>query len=216
MGSRKKKKASRQARKPRRDGQETRAAVLKAADSLFAERGFDGTSLKAISEQSGVSQALIQHHFEGKEALWRDAKRRVVERFAQAQVLPAPGAKLDAETVRAAFHGYFRYSLENPDAVRFGLWVRLKGELGDWGGEAEVFESLAGLAAEAQQQGFLRDDVPVFDLLMFFGGMVRMWVLDQSHFSLLVGEDDDGRARAEAYFDNALRLLRPVEKREGG
>lgn len=196
-------------RKTRTDGAETREAVLKAAGDLFSERGFDGTSLKAVSKASGVSQPLIQHHFAGKDALWKECKRRVVERFVRAQVLADPDEELDDETVRAAFRAYFRFSLENRDVVRFNLWVLLKGEVEDWGGEAEIFEKLASLTAQAQAQGLLRDDVSTFDLLMTFGGMVRMWVLHQPHFSLLTGADPDAPGRAEAYFESALRLLRP-------
>ncbi|MEM9561261.1 MAG: TetR/AcrR family transcriptional regulator [Actinomycetota bacterium] len=196
-------------RKPRSDGEETRASVLDAADRLFAANGFDGTSLAAISADSGVSPPLIKHHFGGKEELWREAKRRVVQRFVAAQALPDPDGPLDEATVRDAFHAYFDYARANPAIIRFGLWVRLRGELDDWGGEAEVFGTMVVLVEQGQRQGLLRADVPAFDLLMAFGGMVRMWVLDQPHFSLLLGEDPDDDARAEAYFDNALRLIRP-------
>ena len=198
-----------QRRKPRRDGEETREAILRAADSLFSERGLKGTSLKAIAERSGVSQALVQHHFAGKEALWQEARRRLVARFTAAQVLPAPGEPLDRAKVRAGFRGYFRFSLENPDALRFSMWIRLQGDGGDSGGEAEIFEKLQQMAAEAQAQGLLRQDIPTFDLLMAFGGMVRMWALEQPHFSDIAGLGPVDSERSERYFDHTMMLLEP-------
>ena len=57
-------------RKPR-DGEDTRERVLAAAGELFAECGFAGTSLAAISKRCGISDGLILHHFQTKEALYR-------------------------------------------------------------------------------------------------------------------------------------------------
>ncbi|WP_129286590.1 TetR family transcriptional regulator [Streptomyces sp. GZWMJZ-114] len=52
----------------RRPGEtRTRAAILDAARACFAERGFDGTSLRWIAETAGVDQALV-HHFYGSKA----------------------------------------------------------------------------------------------------------------------------------------------------
>ncbi|HBE91853.1 MAG TPA: TetR/AcrR family transcriptional regulator, partial [Gammaproteobacteria bacterium] len=45
-------------------------AILDAATRLFAERGFDGVSMRQVSEAAGVSKANIYHHFESKEALY--------------------------------------------------------------------------------------------------------------------------------------------------
>lgn len=44
--------------------------VLKAALCLFAENGFDVTSMDAIAESSGVSKATIYKHWANKEALF--------------------------------------------------------------------------------------------------------------------------------------------------
>lgn len=46
-----------------------RDRILDAALARFASQGVDGTSLKVIAEDAGVSQALIVHHYGTKEAL---------------------------------------------------------------------------------------------------------------------------------------------------
>jgi len=53
----------------------TRDRILKAAERLFAERGFDGTSIRAIVARARVNQAAINYHFEGKEGLYREVLR---------------------------------------------------------------------------------------------------------------------------------------------
>ena len=66
-------------------GEPTRAQILAAATTLFAEHGYDGVSLRAIAQESGVSQPLIHHHFGSKQELWDLALGSIVESFAAAQ-----------------------------------------------------------------------------------------------------------------------------------
>ena len=53
----------------KRNGGETREAVLDAALDVFAEKGFHGASLKDIAAIVGVRDSAIYHYFESKEAL---------------------------------------------------------------------------------------------------------------------------------------------------
>jgi len=46
-----------------------RARILKAADALFGELGFDAASTREIAQRSGVNKALIHYHFKNKEGL---------------------------------------------------------------------------------------------------------------------------------------------------
>lgn len=52
---------------------ETRAAVLAAARSLFAERGFEGTTLKAVAQRAGVAVGTVFVHVPDKGALLVEA-----------------------------------------------------------------------------------------------------------------------------------------------
>ena len=61
-----------------------RTKIGTVAEALFAERGFDGTSLREIAERTGATKALIYHYYENKEALYQaileDAASDVVTR----------------------------------------------------------------------------------------------------------------------------------------
>jgi len=54
----------------RRGPTETRPLILKAAAQLFAEKGFDGASVRAIARTASVDPALVHHFFGTKEALF--------------------------------------------------------------------------------------------------------------------------------------------------
>jgi AcrR family transcriptional regulator len=51
----------------------TRAAILDAARRLFAERGYEAASLRAIAAQAGVDAALVVHFFGSKAGLLAEA-----------------------------------------------------------------------------------------------------------------------------------------------
>ncbi|MCX6620707.1 MAG: TetR/AcrR family transcriptional regulator [Acidobacteria bacterium] len=48
---------------------DTKTRILDVAQKLFAEHGFDATSLRAITHEAGVNLASINYHFQSKEAL---------------------------------------------------------------------------------------------------------------------------------------------------
>ena len=49
-----------------------RPVIVRAATSLFAERGIEGTSMRDIAEAAGVREAAIYRHFAGKDDLARE------------------------------------------------------------------------------------------------------------------------------------------------
>src|SRR5437764_7971119 len=50
--------------------EERRAAIIKAVRRVFAEKGFHGTTTRALADAAGVSEALLFKHFPNKEALF--------------------------------------------------------------------------------------------------------------------------------------------------
>jgi AcrR family transcriptional regulator len=55
----------------RKGSPDTREAILAAARETFADRGFDGASIRAIATGAGVDPALVHHYFGTKDELFR-------------------------------------------------------------------------------------------------------------------------------------------------
>ncbi|MEV4329890.1 TetR/AcrR family transcriptional regulator [Streptomyces sp. NPDC049597] len=60
----------RRARRVRMTGAERREQLLDIGRTLFAEKGFEGTSVEEIAAKAGVSKPVVYEHFGGKEGLY--------------------------------------------------------------------------------------------------------------------------------------------------
>src|SRR6476660_115450 len=58
------------ARQPRSTSQQRQAGLIAAAASLFAEKGFNGTTTREIAKAAGVSEALVFKYFPTKRLLY--------------------------------------------------------------------------------------------------------------------------------------------------
>ena len=102
--------------KKRMTGQERRQQLLDIGRRLFAERGFEGTSIEEIAAQAGVSKPVVYEHFGGKEGLYAVVVDREVERLTTDAMLferPHTKAKFEAAAV-----SLLRYIEENADGFR--------------------------------------------------------------------------------------------------
>jgi AcrR family transcriptional regulator len=57
-----------------------RAALLRAASSVFAQSGYAATSMEDVAAAAGVTKLIVYRHFAAKETLYRAVLQRVFER----------------------------------------------------------------------------------------------------------------------------------------
>lgn len=62
--------SSRRTRRVRMTGKERREQLLDIGRTLFADKGFEGTSVEEIASRAGVSKPVVYEHFGGKEGLY--------------------------------------------------------------------------------------------------------------------------------------------------
>ncbi|MFJ1616760.1 MULTISPECIES: TetR family transcriptional regulator [unclassified Streptomyces] len=62
--------STRRTRRVRMTGKERREQLLDIGRTLFADKGFEGTSVEEIASRAGVSKPVVYEHFGGKEGLY--------------------------------------------------------------------------------------------------------------------------------------------------
>jgi TetR/AcrR family transcriptional regulator len=104
---------------PRRrsSGEETRAAILAAAERHFAERGFEAARLEDIAADVGIRRAAIFYHFTDKHELYAAMLDEVFGGVQRA----LPGTGSAAERIEAAIGGWIDYVARRPAVARLIL-----------------------------------------------------------------------------------------------
>ena len=94
--------------------------IKKAALYEFARGGFQGTSISQIAETAGVARPLIQHHFSGKEDLWKRAVSENYEEFIDSlKIAKENFIENDAEhNIQLLSETLVKFASENPFLIR--------------------------------------------------------------------------------------------------
>ncbi len=99
-------------------GARTRAKLLEAAESVFAQLGYHDASIVKITEAAGVAQGTFYLYFQSKKDVFEevvlDLNRRV-RHFVQEA---AKDGKDRAEVEALGFRAYFRFTAEHPALYR--------------------------------------------------------------------------------------------------
>lgn len=102
--------------------QDTEQAILRAATTVFLDKGYDGTRMQEIADEAAINKALLHYYFRSKERLYVAVFSREMGRFLQELI----ASVMDIDDA----HRFFRRFVENytdairqrPQLVRFILW----------------------------------------------------------------------------------------------
>ena len=186
--------------KPRiRDADRSRKAILAAAETLFAERGFEAVSLQEIGDAAGLSRGTPNYFFGSKQDLYvavlervfadrEEATRRAFEPVL-AWCVSARAGSLRRPFTRA-IESYMSFLLERPAFVRLVVREELRGGEGlrRAGREATAMrEALAAVKAIAGERSLRSFDVD--DALLVLVSLTFSPLSQQSTFMAALGRD---------------------------
>jgi AcrR family transcriptional regulator len=99
----------------------TRAAILNAAIAEFAERGFEGASIRRIADRTGLQHPLITYHYRSKDILWRAAAEHAFTRIREEWDLRVPeqAPVSTLQRLREEYRAVFQYTAAFPEFHRF-------------------------------------------------------------------------------------------------
>lgn len=100
---------------------DSKQALLLSAKKVFAEKGYDGATVKDLADDAGVNVSLVSYHFGGKEGLYR----AVLVQFAQTgvdmiqRILKAPNSRSDFEArLRLFAEEFVDIHMREPDLCK--------------------------------------------------------------------------------------------------
>ena len=188
---------------------DARNVIVEAALAVFAAEGFHGAGTRQIARAAGVSQPLLNHHFGGKEALWRVVGERITADFIAFMehtvdlTLPAD------EGVTAMLGAYLAFWKARPLSFRFNLWRRLDGLLDERVSRSEhTTRRAVAFMQRAQEAGFIRRDLPAGLAMIMGGAMVQFWLDSQLEIRAALAITGDEGLKDEDAIGHIVNLLR--------
>ncbi len=166
----------------RMTGKERREQLLIVGRSLFAERGFEGTSVEEIAAKAGVSKPVVYEHFGGKEGLYAVVVDREVSSLLDRITSALTGTHHPRQVLELAALALLDYIESSSDGFR--ILVRDSPVAQSTGTFASLMNDTASqvehiLAAEFKQRGFDTKAAPLYSQMLV--GMVALtgqWWLD--------------------------------------
>ncbi len=179
----------------KRDADATRAKILHAALSEFAERGLPAASTDDIADRCGVNKRMIYYYFGSKEGLYLSALESVFEKFVALE------KKIDVEhlepaaAIEAMINLKIDYYVENPQFVSFlamenfykARHLRKSKKLDMF--KTPLTDVIARILKRGQSSGQFRQDVDPVDFYVSMCALCIMYFSNQHSLGVIFKRD---------------------------
>jgi len=152
--------------------QERQASLIAAAASLFAAKGFNGTTTKEIAKAAGVSEALVFKYFPTKRALYAAILAEKVTVSALLGAVEEAAKKRDDHRVFSLIASYRIRPGVDPTLLRLLLFSALEGD-------KIFYEHVAAYVRTRIDEGAFRDVDPLLAARAFIGMVVHHRLLHE-------------------------------------
>jgi TetR/AcrR family fatty acid metabolism transcriptional regulator len=169
-----------------------REAILRAATTVFAEKGFFNAKVADIAKAAGIADGTVYLYFKNKDDVLHSLFDRAMDDFiAEGRRELAKLDRADDKLRRIAELHLERLGADRDMAIVFQ--VELRGSIKfmrefSAAGFSEYLDIIRATIEEGQQRGTLRSDVkPIVCAKMFYGAldeMVTNWILSNKQYAL--------------------------------
>jgi AcrR family transcriptional regulator len=130
-----------------------RAQILRVAEQVFSQRGYQGTSLEDIAASAGVTRPLIYNYFADKDELYLECLHAARGELEAAIVAAAGAHTHPRDMLRAGMIAYFTFVAERGKRwdMLFGGGIAVAGTVAERAGQLrfETVEKIATLIRDA-------------------------------------------------------------------
>jgi AcrR family transcriptional regulator len=97
---------------------ERRGRLLSVARDIFAERGYQATTMDDVAAAAGFTKPILYQHFASKESLYNEIVQVTSQQLADALRKSTERATSPREKVESAFHAFFEIVVNETSAFR--------------------------------------------------------------------------------------------------
>lgn len=183
-------------------GEATRGQLVAIATRMFAERGYEDTSIEAVLREAGVSRGSLYHHFASKEALFEAVAEEVETSVGAQTVAAASGSAGPVEALRAGFLAWIRLAgdpvvrrillIDGPSVLGWERWRAME--------EHHALGLIRAVLQLIADEGKLRPES--------VATLANILLASVNEVALLVARSDDREAAMQAGADAIDELLR--------
>jgi AcrR family transcriptional regulator len=183
-------------------GEATRGQLIGIATRMFAERGYEDTSIEAVLREAGVSRGSLYHHFASKEALFEAVAEEVETSVGEQTVAAASGSAGPVEGLRAGFVAWIRLAgdpvvrrillIDGPSVLGWERWRAME--------ERHALGLIRAVLRIIADEGRVRPEL--------VGTLSHVLLASVNEVALLVARSDDKEAAMQAGADAIDELLR--------
>ncbi len=197
-----------------REKQQRRLSIIEAAEALFSELGFEGTTMQSIADRAELSKATLYLYFKSKEELYLTVCMQGLSLFTDRLQKAVKRQRSPEAKVRAIYLAYIERSLEDPmmfrvlqdtfiERIRRNLseeTVRqISGTIRQW------LEFGARLVEEGKERGIFRQDLDAYGFSLaawrMATGLIELALLSEP----MVAEPPELRRTLERSIDYLLK-----------
>jgi AcrR family transcriptional regulator len=193
-----------------RFSQDTVGRIVSEATRLFAEKGYDGVSIREISIAAGVNIAAVNYHFDSKANLFRHIIKQFISELlvsARKTLLPPHGP----EDLKVRLEIFVRQTIEaiirQPDVISI---IQHELERSNKVFQKTIFkhqEALMKFLTQAKKRGLLAADVEPFFAASFLLGQVVHARRKERVWKSLFGRSSSDEKFRNQWIQQLLRLF---------
>jgi AcrR family transcriptional regulator len=189
---------------------QTRAKLLAVARKLFAERGYKGTSIRAITDRAGANLGAVTYHFGSKQKLFHEVLTGLWAPIIDEVELSAHTTGTPLERIESVVRTLFAALGRNRDMAAFMLHgILLRGPVPPPVRDRlrRVFVILSSLIQEGQAKGEITAGSPQLLTLSVMAQPAHITVV-RSRLKEMLGVGTDDTEMFARIVDNAVRFIR--------
>ena len=135
---------------PKTDGYKTKEKILGVAEQLFAEKGFNGTSIDKIAKTAGVNKGLIYYHFKDKKDIVVSIFKGIINEIEQSIRLSVPeeDSELDVLQLQRKIKDEIEYCRQRKKIISVMMMEALKAD-----GNADFLFQCAEMVIQQEMDG---------------------------------------------------------------